>query len=43
MSILLKDYNVTGDNFIKQFIAMKRLYPSFKKKVKFLGYQPNFL
>ena len=40
---IYQDHNVTGDNFKKQFIEMKRLYPSFKKKIIFMGGNSKFL
>jgi len=40
---LYKDYDVTGSNFKKQFIEVKRIYPSFKSKVEFMGIKPEFL
>jgi len=40
---IYQDHKVTGDNFKKQFMEMKRLYPSFKKKIIFMGGNSDFL
>ena len=40
---LYKENDVEGSNFKKQFMEMKRLLPTFKKKVEFIGGKPDFL